>query len=153
MGLAATAVINYGVDTRESKGVSICPGPNMAYFSKELSLSEMVNHIYNDMKEVVRSDRPNMFVNELTMYLKYFAKKIQENKENWDKASAKKLNAFADNMNEGINYYKEMFNSIGGSFFGKKDFVINRLNNAFEKMQKMRKDILIIIQENQQQSS
>ena len=72
MGLAATAVINYSVDTRESKGVSICPGPNMAYFSKELSLSEMVHHIYNDAKEVVRADRPNMFVNELGMYLRYF---------------------------------------------------------------------------------
>ena len=33
MGLAATAVINYGIETRESKGVSICPGPNMAYFN------------------------------------------------------------------------------------------------------------------------
>ena len=33
MGLAAAAVINYEVNTRESKGVSICPGPNMAYFS------------------------------------------------------------------------------------------------------------------------
>ena len=33
MGLAATAVINYDVNTRESKGVSICPGPNMAYLA------------------------------------------------------------------------------------------------------------------------
>jgi len=153
MGLAAPAVINYEVQTRESKGVSICPGPNMAYFEKELSLHDMTHHIYNNSKGVVRSDRPNMFINELGMYLKYFSDKIDEHRNNWGKKSAKQLYNFADNMNDGINYYKEMFNSIGGSFFGKKDFVINRLNNAFEKMQKMRKDILIIIQENQQQSS
>ena len=72
MGLAATAVINYEVETRESKGVSICPGPNMAYFSKELSLVDMAKHIYNDVQEVVRTDRPNIFMNELGMYLKYF---------------------------------------------------------------------------------
>ena len=68
----------------------------------------MANHIYNDVKDVVRSDRPNMFVNELVMYIKYFADKIEEHKKNWNKASAKKLTAFADNMHEGINYYQKM---------------------------------------------
>ena len=153
MGLAAPAVINYEVQTRESKGVSICPGPNMAYFEKELSLYDMTHHIYNDSKGVVRSDRPNMFINELGMYLKYFSDKIDEHRKNWGKKSEKQLYNFANNMNDGINYYKEMFNSLGDSFFGKKDFVTNRLNNAVKKMQKMKKDISIIIQENQQQSS
>jgi len=149
MGLAATAVINYGVETRESKGVSICPGPNMAYFSKELSLSEMVNHIYNDVKEVVRADRPNMFVNELGMYLKYLSEKIEGHKDHWDRASEKKLNAFADNMNEGINYYKEMFNSIGDTFIDAKESVTNSLNDAVERMQEMGEEISILIAQNQ----
>tara|TARA_B000000475_G_C15586896_1_gene278907 strand:- start:41 stop:493 length:453 start_codon:yes stop_codon:yes gene_type:complete len=149
MGLAATAVINYGVDTRESKGVSICPGPNMAYFSKELSLLDMVNHIYNDVKEVVRSDRPNMFMNELDMYLKYFAKIISEHQNNWQRASEKKLNSFADNMNEGIHYYKDMFNSIGDTFLDTKESVRHSLQDATEKMQRMRDDISNLILENQ----
>ena len=148
MGLAATAVINYGVDTRESKGVSICPGPNMAYFSKELSLSEMADHIYNDVKEVVRSDRPNMFVNELGMYLKYLSEKIEEHKDHWDRASEKKLNAFADNMNEGINYYKAMFNSIGDTFIDAKESVTDSLNDAVERMQEMGEEISILIAQN-----
>mgnify|MGYP001285518265 CR=1 FL=1 len=150
MGLAATAVINYGVETRESKGVSICPGPNMAYFSKELSLSEMVHHIYNDANEVVRADRPNMFVNELGMYLKYFSDTIEVHKSNWDRASAKKLSAFADNMNEGIDYYKEMFNSIEDTFVEAKVSVTASLNDAVERMKKMRKEISILILQNQQ---
>ena len=149
MGLAATAVINYGVETRESKGVSICPGPNMAYFSKELSLSEMVNHIYNDVKEVVRADRPNMFVNELGMYLKYLSEKIEGHKDHWDRSSEKKLNAFADNMNEGINYYKEMFNSIGDTFIDAKESITNSLNDAVERMQEMGEEISILIAQNQ----
>ena len=63
----------------------------------------MVNHIYNDVKEVVRADRPNIFVNELAMYLKYLSEKIEEHKNNWDRASEKKLNTFVNNMNEGID--------------------------------------------------
>ncbi len=149
MGLAATAVINYEVKTRESKGVSICPGPNMAYFSKELSLSDMVDHIYNDVREVVRTDRPNMFVNELVMYLKYFAEKIELNKKNWDKASEKKLNAFADNMNAGIDYYQKMFNSIGNTFVDAKASVTDSLNDAMERMLEMREEISILIARNQ----
>ena len=149
MGLAATAVINYEVDTRESKGVSICPGPNMAYFSKELSLLDMVNHIYNGVKEVVRSDRPNMFINELDMYLKYFAKIIREHQNNWQRASEKKLNSFADNMSEGIHYYKDMFNSIGDTFLDTKESVRDSLKDATENMQRMREDISNLILENQ----
>lgn len=149
MGLAATAVINYEVETRESKGVSICPGPNMAYFSKELSLSEMVNHIYNDAKEVVRADRPNMFVSELRMYLKYLSDKIEGHKDHWDRASEKKLNAFADNMNKGINYYEEMFNSIGDTFIDAKESITDSLNDAVERMQEMGKEISMLIAQNQ----
>ncbi|MEC7646247.1 MAG: hypothetical protein VX689_02040 [Bacteroidota bacterium] len=149
MGLAATAVINYGVETRESKGVSICPGPNMAYFSKELSLSDMAKHIYNDVKEVVRTDRPNIFVNELGMYLKYFSDKIEEHKNNWDRASEKKLKTFANNMNEGINYYKEMFNSIGDTFVDTKESALDSLNDAVNRMQEMGEEIAILIAQNQ----
>ena len=149
MGLAATAVINYGVETRESKGVSICPGPNMAYFSKELSLSDMAKHIYNDVKEVVRTDRPNIFVNELGMYLKYFSDKIEEHKNNWDRASEKKLKTFANNMNEGINYYKEMFNSIENTFVDTKESALDSLNDAVNRMQEMGEEIAILIAQNQ----
>jgi NAD(P)H-dependent flavin oxidoreductase YrpB (nitropropane dioxygenase family) len=149
MGLAATAVINYGVETRESKGVSICPGPNMAYFSKELSLPEMARHIYNDVKGVVRTDRPNMFINELGMYLKYFSAQIEEHKNDWNRVSEKKLNAFAQNMNNGITYYKEMFNSIGETFIDGKESIKNSLNDAVERMQKMRGDISVLIEQNQ----
>ena len=121
----------------------------MAYFSKELSLSEMVNHIYNDAKEVVRADRPNMFVSELRMYLKYLSDKIEGHKDHWDRASEKKLNTFADNMNKGINYYEEMFNSIGDTFIDAKESITDSLNDAVERMQEMGKEISMLIAQNQ----
>ena len=149
MGLAATAVINYGVETRESKGVSICPGPNMAYFDQELTLQDMSHHIYNGDEGIVRADRPNMFVNELGMYLTYLSEKIEEHKNDWGKKSGRYLNAFTNNMNEGIAYYQGMFNSVGTNFSGVKDAAYQSLNDAVESMKKMGAEIDVLIEENQ----
>ena len=149
MGLAATAVINYGVETRESKGVSICPGPNMAYFDQELTLQDMSHHIYNGDEGIVRADRPNMFVNELEMYLTYLSEKIEEHKNDWGKKSGRYLNAFTNNMNEGIAYYQGMFNSVGANFSGVKDAAYQSLNDAVESMKKMGTEIDVLIEENQ----
>jgi len=149
MGLAATAVINYAVETRESKGVSICPGPNMAYFNQELSLQDMSHHIYNGDEGIVRADRPNMFVNELGMYLKYLSEKIEEHKNDWGRKSGRYLNSFTANMNEGIAYYQGMFNSIGTTFDGVKDAAYQSLTEAVESMKKMGAEIDSLIAENQ----
>ena len=147
MGLAATAVINYGIETRESKGVSICPGPNMAYFNQQLSLQDMSHHIYNGDEGIVRADRPHMFVNELGMYLKYLSEKIEEHKQDWGRKSGRYLNGFTSNMNEGISYYQEMFSSIGDTFNSVKESAINSLNDAAVSMQKMREEIATLIEE------
>ena len=149
MGLAATAVINYGLNSRESFGVSICPGPNMAYFNQELSLQDMSHHIYNADEGVVRADRPNMFVNELGMYLKYLSEKIEEHKKDWSRKSPRYLNAFTTNMNEGIAYYQKMFNSVGTTFSSVKKSALNSLNDAMDRMQKMELEINSIVEENQ----
>ena len=145
MGLAAPAIINHGVETRESKGVSICPGPNMAYFEKELTLQGMSHHIYNGDVGVVRTDRPNMFVNELSMYLKYLSDSIEEHKEDWGRKSAKYLNSFTSNMNEGITYYNELFSSFEDTFSSVKESAIDSLNEAKESMRKMGEEINSLI--------
>ncbi len=149
MGLAATAVINYGIENRESKAVSICPGPNMAYFNKELSLKDMSYHIYHDDNGIVREDRPNMFINELNMYLTYLSKKIEEHKVDWTKRSYRYLNTFSENMNNGISYYNKMFSSIGPTFSGVKDNANKSLNKAMESMKRMGQEIAILKEENQ----
>ena len=52
------------------RGVSICPGPNLAYFNKIASMKEMVGHIYgkNNLLEGIK--RPNLFIKELHMYVR-----------------------------------------------------------------------------------
>ena len=109
----------------------------------------MADHIYNDVKEVVRSDRPNMFVNELGMYLKYLSEKIEEHKEDWGRKSGRYLNGFTANMNEGISYYQEMFSSIGDTFNSVKESAVKSLNDAVVSMQKMGDEIATLIEEKQ----
>ena len=53
-------------------------------------------------------------------------------------------------MNDGISYYKEMFNSIGHhTFIGAKESVKESLNDAMQRMQEMGDDISILIKKNQ----
>ncbi|MDO9261430.1 MAG: hypothetical protein Q7U08_05775, partial [Flavobacteriaceae bacterium] len=70
VGLGTSVLLINNLSTKtEGTGVSVCPGPNMAYFSKKLSLKEMVNHIYGRTNVIERTDRPHMFVKEIYAYV------------------------------------------------------------------------------------
>jgi len=62
VGLGTSALLANNLDTGiEGKGVSVCPGPNIAYFSKEMSLKEMINHIYNKTEIINIINKKNIF--------------------------------------------------------------------------------------------
>lgn len=110
VGLGTSALLAYGLDTKtEGEGVSVCPGPNMAYFDKTLGLSEMVAHIYGDANIISRTDRPNMFVKELQIYLEYLSELILEYKMTPTDKQEKYIQKFAANLKEGIGYYQNLF--------------------------------------------
>jgi hypothetical protein len=56
--------------------VNVCSGPNLAYFSKIASLEEMVGHIYGRIQLLTDSQRPNMFLNELRLYIDYLKNEL-----------------------------------------------------------------------------
>ncbi|MDV7695991.1 hypothetical protein N6B72_03565 [Chryseobacterium soli] len=99
----------------EKQGVVICPGPNLAFFDKEVSLSEMVNHIYGNTNILADYERPNMFINELKMYIDYLKKEIADSFAPITPSQVKKWNAFKKNLLEGIAYYHTLFTA--SSFF------------------------------------
>ncbi len=113
VGLGTSALLKYNLDTKtEGEGVSVCPGPNMAYFSKIMSLKQITSHIYGNSNEVERIDRPNMFIKELTIYMDYLRNKLEEAKDSVDEKQKKHLLVFVKNLKEGISYYENMFNSL-----------------------------------------
>ena len=113
VGLGTAALLVHNVDTKvEGKGVSVCPGPNMAYFSKVMSLKNITDHIYGRSNMILREDRPNMFIKELNIYIDYLRDKLSESTGELDRKQKKYFNNFIKNMNGGVAYYQSLFESL-----------------------------------------
>lgn len=97
----------------EKQGVVVCPGPNLAYFDKEVSLADMVQHIYGEKNVMPDNDRPNLFVNELKMYVDYLKNEIEDFSESFTNAQVKKWKTFKTNLTEGVEYYEKLFSETG----------------------------------------
>jgi len=98
------ALINLGLIKSEMP-VSVCPGPNIAYFDRLYTLQEMVDHIYGRGPSLVPVDRPHMFSKDLVMSVDYFGKLADKLRAGDQKAYAY-LRIFHDNLQEGLEYYR-----------------------------------------------
>jgi hypothetical protein len=112
VGLANASYLENSLKIKgQPQGVVICPGPNLAYFDKEVSLLDMVKHIYGNASVLGSKERPNVIINELKMYMDYLKNEINEFSEQITVPQAKKLKAFKNNLNEGIEYYQSLIAS------------------------------------------
>ena len=93
----------------EKQGVVVCPGPNLAYFDKEVSLADMVQHIYGEKNVMPQNGRPNLFINELKMYVDYLKNEIEDFSESFTNAQVKKWKTFKTNLTDGVEYYEKLF--------------------------------------------
>lgn len=103
--LGDSVLIKNVISTKMALFPAICPGPNMAYFSKIATLKEMVDHIYGRINLLNSTYRPNMFIKELKLYVDYFIKEVKKTIEPTDK-QIQYLKEFKKNLQEGIEYYK-----------------------------------------------
>ena len=112
-GLATPAYLKNGIiKPKESTAVTICPGPNIAYFSGKFSLDEMVSHIYGKLNLLNDVDRPNLFVNELNLYVDYLKKDINKHLQDMSDKKAKYVSKFKEQLQIGIDYYKQLVPKI-----------------------------------------
>lgn len=133
VGLVNAAYMEQGIEIKgEKQGVVICPGPNIAFFDKEVSLSEMVKHIYGNTNILPDNNRPNMFINELKMYVDYLKKEIANTTDQVTQSQTKKWNTFKKNMLAGIEYYHDLFNTT--SFFKQGFQTINQQLQDYKVM-------------------
>ncbi|MCE3076201.1 hypothetical protein [Chryseobacterium gwangjuense] len=123
VGLVNAAYLENNMEVKgEKQGVVICPGPNLAYFDKEVSLSKMVKHIYGNENILPENDRPNMFINELKMYIDHLRKDIKGFSGALTNSQIKKWKTFKENILEGITYYESLFRK---TVFFKTDVHLN----------------------------
>ncbi len=115
-GLSAASYIVNNLDTTvDGDGVSICPGPNMAYFSEIATFKQMVDHIYGRFNLIKDSDRPNMFAKELSIYIDYLKEQIADLKDS-DNKSLRNIEKFKGNLLNGIKYYQTLSDKLKGRF-------------------------------------
>lgn len=110
VGLVNAAYIENDIKIKgQQQGIVICPGPNLAYFDKEISLANMVKHIYGNTNVMTDTNRPNVFVKELKMYVDYLKNEISDFSSELTAGQIKKWNSFKSNLTEGIKYYQDLF--------------------------------------------
>ncbi|HBR14024.1 MAG TPA: hypothetical protein DD723_00565 [Candidatus Omnitrophica bacterium] len=133
--LAASPLINYQLSRNNAQEfTAVCPGPNIAYFSKIVSLADMVGHIYGRVNLLNTQQRSHMFIKELNLYMDYFIKEVKKLTLKPTEKQIAHLNEFKNNLLEGIEYYKKLFPKM-------LDETQEHKNKALEELQSFKKKI------------
>jgi hypothetical protein len=125
---------------KTATGVTICPGPNIAYFTKVLSLKEMVDHIYGRTNVIEDKNRPHMFVKELGLYVDYFREQMQEHASSADSKKIKYFNNYFNSMKDGINYYRQL---VQDKVLKNENGILESLTGAEEELNVIMDGLLV----------
>ena len=112
------------------KAVTICPGPNLAYFSNVFSLEQMVGHIYGRNNVLNLQDRSHVFINELNMYIDYLKTELKRQTGEMTESKKKYFDSFRTNLSNGISYYKELIPRLRKESLEFKSKCVAELENA-----------------------
>jgi len=104
--LGQGALVRYGFLPAASATPAVCPGPNIAYFSRICSLREMVDHIYGRSSDLLRGSRPHQFLIELRLYVDYLKGRVAESFPGMGEKEKAYFTEFKKNLLAGIDYYK-----------------------------------------------
>ncbi|MDB5145514.1 MAG: hypothetical protein JWQ66_4227 [Mucilaginibacter sp.] len=138
-GLCSSVYIKNEISKpKENKAVSICPGPNLAYFPAIYTLDEMVKHIYGKLDLLDKVKRPHLFIKELNLYIAYLQDDIKNHLKDINEKKRKHLSAFKAQLLEGINYYRQLFQDLPDhapdllqAFYDELNVSENKLNGTF----------------------
>ncbi|MCK4373108.1 MAG: hypothetical protein KAW61_08165, partial [candidate division Zixibacteria bacterium] len=129
-GVAGGATLKLGIDPKANP--AICSGPNIANFSKVASLEEMVSHIYGRLSLLSSSDRPHMFISELSIYVDYFRQEVQEASEGLVDRTTKYFREFKHNLITGIDYYRDLAEQFSAE---QKERFLSELDTLFSEIE------------------
>jgi hypothetical protein len=110
VGLANASLLENNISIKGDQSVIVCPGPNIAYFDRQYTLKEMVQHIYGHLSVLENSQRPNLFVKELRLYINFLKSKVLA--AGTDVNLSRQLAKIKENLSMGIGYYNELFSSV-----------------------------------------
>lgn len=134
-GLSSSVLLKNNIPVPHNlTAVTICPGPNLAYFSGVFTLKEMVDHIYGKKILLNKEKRPNLFVKELNMYVDYLKKEVEKTISEVSEKKKKYFEEFKSNLLNGIEYYVNLLPEM-------KLETENYLNNMYNDLNKIREEL------------
>jgi len=122
--LAGSATVPHAIDP--SAKTAICCGPNTVYFSRKAKLWEMVDHIYGRASLPINSERPHMFLKELSLHLDRLKTEVGRRGRDLAMARPKSTDEVKENLLKGIRHYRSL--AAGLATDRREDF-LNRLEN------------------------
>jgi len=142
VGLSNSASLAYEQPfLKRRNSVNICPGPNLAYFSKVVSLKQMTNHIYGDINLLEDVERAHVFINELRIYITYLKEQLEQSQTNDDMKQKQYCKKFVENLLEGIRYYQSIGSNITHPAF------LHDLQNEEEELHHLIEKSLLLSEE------
>lgn len=112
-GLGAPALLKNNLEpSHKLKAVTICPGPNLAYFSGVYKMDEMLDHIYGRRNLLNTTQRSHMFINEMLININYLKDEYNKYTQTLNTKKLRQLQIFKDNLISGIEYYKSLLPSL-----------------------------------------
>jgi hypothetical protein len=109
LGEAALTRHQISLNGQKFRFTAICPGPNLAYFSKIATLAEMAGHIYGRLNLLNTTSRPNMFIKEFKLYVDYLTQEIKKSLPHLTEKQITYFLEFKNNLLDGIEYYTKLF--------------------------------------------
>ncbi|SZD73175.1 Uncharacterised protein [Candidatus Ornithobacterium hominis] len=138
VGLGTSSLLKYDLDYKvEGPGVSVCPGPNMAYYDHIVSLKEMVGHVYGRNNVMNFPHRPHMFIKELQCYIKHLHKEIIKKGKEISKKDLRYFDKYMKNLHSGISYYENLFQTVNQYFSNVKNQSLEQLKEYKEQLQQI----------------
>lgn len=130
--LAGSATLKLDID--KNAHPAVCCGPNIVNFTKVASLEEMISHIYGRVSLLTNSDRPHMFIKELSLYVDYLRRELQETSEGLLNKTAKCLQDVKHNLISAIEYYQDIAEQIGQE---QRERFLKDLDTLFGEIEKI----------------
>lgn len=131
--LAGSATVHTGLDPEAS--TAVCCGPNTVYFSRVAQLREMVDHIYGRARLPLNTERPHMFLKELSLHVERLQTEMDRCKNGLMEASPKATQVIRENLTGGISHYKAM---AGKLVAGQREEFLSRLDKLRRDLDQIR---------------
>lgn len=91
---------------------TLCCGPNIINFSKTTTLEEMIGHIYGRRDLARSTDRPHMFMTELSLYFDELKNQMTSATDGLSKCITGYFEKFKKNIDLGMEYYRGLADKL-----------------------------------------